>query len=182
VKQNIWNWPGRDHQQHFLTSLFFLQVRALFADAGLQFVYIAICHLRLVETGCMADCSMESSKLRQHSLPAVFGLFWGWPQRPLAIPSTWVLRRYTPSTVPFADGLTVALFLTAQFMMSKKDSSELVVLDCGRRAGHRTLHLQAACISRRRSTARSSWRCASRGSWSGQKAARRGRRGSRIKQ
>ena len=32
----------------------------------------------------------------------------------------WVLRRFTPSTVPFADGLTVALFLTAQFMMSKK--------------------------------------------------------------
>jgi nicotinamide mononucleotide transporter len=33
---------------------------------------------------------------------------------------SWVLRRFTPSTVPFADGLTVALFLTAQFMMSKK--------------------------------------------------------------
>jgi nicotinamide mononucleotide transporter len=32
----------------------------------------------------------------------------------------WLLRRFTPSTVPFADGLTTALFLTAQYMMSRK--------------------------------------------------------------
>ena len=32
----------------------------------------------------------------------------------------WILRRFTPSTVPLADGLTVALFLTAQLMMSRK--------------------------------------------------------------
>src|SRR5262249_28995625 len=31
----------------------------------------------------------------------------------------WILR-HTPSTVPFSDGLTTALFLTAQFMMSRK--------------------------------------------------------------
>jgi len=32
----------------------------------------------------------------------------------------WLLHRYTPSTVPLADGLTTALFLTAQYMMSHK--------------------------------------------------------------
>ena len=32
----------------------------------------------------------------------------------------WLLRSFTPSTVPFADGLTTSLFLTAQFMMSRK--------------------------------------------------------------
>jgi len=32
----------------------------------------------------------------------------------------WLLRQFTPSTVPFADGLTTALFLTAQYMMSRK--------------------------------------------------------------
>ena len=31
----------------------------------------------------------------------------------------WILR-HTPSNVPFADGLTTALFLTAQYMMSRK--------------------------------------------------------------
>jgi nicotinamide mononucleotide transporter len=32
----------------------------------------------------------------------------------------WLLRRFTPSTVPFADALTTALFLTAQYIMSRK--------------------------------------------------------------
>ena len=31
----------------------------------------------------------------------------------------WILR-HTPSNVPLADGLTTALFLTAQYMMSRK--------------------------------------------------------------
>ena len=114
IKQNIWNWPI-GITNNISTSSFFYK-SGLFADAGLQFVYIAI---------------------------AIYG-WWNWLHgglqhgelevKTVLLPASWIsghgrrsdrdsllgLRRFTPSTVPFADGLTVALFLTAQFMMSKK--------------------------------------------------------------
>ncbi len=66
----------------------------------------------------MAACSMANSKWKPRRRRVCWDI-WEWRSAATAI-LYWVLRRFTPSTVPFADGLTVALFLTAQFMMSKK--------------------------------------------------------------
>ena len=86
-------------------------------DAGLQFVYIAI---SIYGWWNWLHGGLEHTELKVNIASATgMAGYLG-----LAAASTaalyWLLRHYTPSTVPFADGLTVALFLTAQFMMSKK--------------------------------------------------------------
>jgi nicotinamide mononucleotide transporter len=115
VKQNIWNWPIGITNNIFYIVIFYKS--GLFADAGLQFVYIAIA---IYGWWNWLHGGLQHGELEVETASAsgVVGY--------LAIAASatailyWVLRRFTPSTVPFADGLTVALFLTAQFMMSKK--------------------------------------------------------------
>ncbi len=115
VKQNIWNWPIGITNNIFYIIIFYKS--GLYADAGLQFVYIAISiygwwnwlHGGLEHTELKVNLASASGMLGYMGLTAATtGALY------------WLLRRYTPSTVPLADGLTVALFLTAQFMMSKK--------------------------------------------------------------
>jgi nicotinamide mononucleotide transporter len=115
VKQNIWNWPIGITNNIFYIIIFYKS--GLYADAGLQFVYIAISiygwwnwlHGGLEHTELKVNLASASGMLGYMGLTAAAtGALY------------WLLRRYTPSTVPLADGLTVALFLTAQFMMSKK--------------------------------------------------------------
>lgn len=112
MRQNIWNWPIGIANNIFYVFVFFKS--GLFADMGLQFVYLII---------------------------AVYG-WWNWlhggknhselnvartsPNGLIGITAAstailyWLLRSFTPSTVPFADGLTTSLCVTAQFMMSRK--------------------------------------------------------------
>lgn len=115
IKQNIWNWPVGIANNIFYIFIFFKS--GLYADMGLQFVYIAIA---LYGWWNWLHGGLEHSALaaRRASLTGLLGY------SAIAAFSTavlfWVLRRYTNSTVPLADGLTTALFLTAQYMMSRK--------------------------------------------------------------
>jgi nicotinamide mononucleotide transporter len=115
VRQNIWNWPIGIANNIFYVFIFYKS--GLFADMGLQFVYLSIAvygwwnwlhggknhsELSVVRTspkGLLGYCGITAA-----STAILYSL----------------LRSFTPSTVPFADGLTTSLFLTAQFMMSRK--------------------------------------------------------------
>ena len=115
VRQNIWNWPIGITNNVFYIIIFYKS--GLFADAGLQFVYIGI-SIYGWWNWLHGGAQHSALKVNTASAGAMSAYL------AMAAASTgalyWLLRRYTPSTVPFADGLTVALFLTAQFMMSKK--------------------------------------------------------------
>lgn len=115
IKQNIWNWPTGIANNIFYIVVFFRS--GLYADMGLQFVYIAIA---LYGWWNWLHGGRDHSELtvNRASRPALFGYM------AMAAVATgilyFLLHRYTPSTVPLADGLTTALFLTAQYMMSRK--------------------------------------------------------------
>jgi nicotinamide mononucleotide transporter len=115
VKENIWNWPIGIANNIFYVFIFFKA--GLFADMGLQFIYVSIA-LYGWWNWLYGGKNHSQLKVRHASLFSLagYGL--------IALGSTawlyWLLRRYTPSTVPLADGLTTALFLTAQYMMSRK--------------------------------------------------------------
>lgn len=115
VKENIWNWPIGIANNAFYVFIFFRA--GLFADMGLQFVYISIA-LYGWWNWLYGGKNHSELDVRHASLSGLAGY------AGMALGSTailyWLLRRFTPSTVPFADGLTTALFLTAQFMMSRK--------------------------------------------------------------
>jgi nicotinamide mononucleotide transporter len=115
VKQNIWNWPIGITNNIFYIIIFYKS--GLFADAGLQFVYIAI---SIYGWWNWLHGGLQHTELKVNTAsPAGVAGYLGMAAAATAA-LYWLLRRFTPSTVPFADGLTVALFLTAQFMMSKK--------------------------------------------------------------
>ena len=115
VKENIWNWPIGIANNVFYVFIFFRA--GLFADMGLQFVYISIA-LYGWWNWLYGGKNHSELDIRYASLVGLAGY------ATMVLASTailyWLLRRFTPSTVPFADGLTTALFLTAQFMMSRK--------------------------------------------------------------
>ena len=115
VKQNIWNWPIGITNNIFYIVIFYKS--GLFADAGLQFVYIAI---SIYGWWNWLHGGLQHTELKVNiASPAGIAGYLAMAAAATAA-LYWLLRRFTPSTVPFADGLTVALFLTAQFMMSKK--------------------------------------------------------------
>lgn len=115
IRQNIWNWPIGIANNIFYVFVFFKS--GLFADMGLQFVYLSIAlygwwnwrHGGNAHSELIVSRTSDKSLLR----------YCGMAGAATAI-LYWLLRSFTPSTVPFADGLTTSLFLTAQFMMSRK--------------------------------------------------------------
>jgi nicotinamide mononucleotide transporter PnuC len=115
VKENIWNWPLGIANNIFYVFVFFKA--GLFADMGLQFVYITIA-LYGWWNWLYGGKNHSELSVRRASRTGLAGY------GVLALCSTallyWLLSRFTPSTVPLADGLTTALFLTAQYMMSRK--------------------------------------------------------------
>src|SRR5499427_2610829 len=115
VRQNIWNWPIGITNNIFYIVIFYKS--GLYADAGLQFVYIAI-SIYGWWNWLHGGINHSELKVERASAAAVAGYLGTAAAATGAL--YWLLKRFTPSTVPFADGVTVALFLTAQFMMSKK--------------------------------------------------------------
>jgi nicotinamide mononucleotide transporter len=115
IRQNIWNWPVGIANNIFYIVIFFNA--GLYADMGVQFVYIAVA-IYGWWNWLHGGIDRSELKVARGSGVALLGY------TALAAAGTgvlyWVLRRFTPSTVPFADGLTSALFLTAQYMMSRK--------------------------------------------------------------
>lgn len=115
IRQNIWNWPV-GIANNILYIVIFLR-SGLYADMGVQFVYIAVA---IYGWWNWLHGGVDHSKLKVARASAA-GLV-GYAA--LAAAGTaglyWILHRFTDSKVPLADGLTSALFLTAQYMMSRK--------------------------------------------------------------
>jgi nicotinamide mononucleotide transporter len=115
IRQNIWNWPVGIANNIFYIVIFYKS--GLYADMGVQFVYIAVA---IYGWWNWLHGGVNHSELRvaRASMTGLLGY------ATLAATGTgvlyWVLHRYTDSKVPLADGLTSALFLTAQYMMSRK--------------------------------------------------------------
>src|SRR3954452_9538585 len=102
VKQNIWNWPIGITNNIFYIVIFFKS--GLFADAGLQFVYIAIA---IYGWWNWRHGGMQQSELKVTNATAAGIVRYVGISSAVTAALYWVLRRFTPSTVPLADGLTV---------------------------------------------------------------------------
>jgi len=114
VRQNIWNWPIGIANNIVYVIVFYKS--GLYADSGLQFVYMAIAFYGWWNW-LHGGVNHSELKVNRASAMGMLGYL------AIAAAATGVLYgllRHTPSTVPFADGLTTALFLTAQYMMSRK--------------------------------------------------------------
>jgi nicotinamide mononucleotide transporter len=119
ARQNIWNWPIGIANNIFYVVVF---VRSgLFGDAGLQLVYIVLAAYgwwtwlrpRSEEMGVPSELTVARTSNRQ----------WIW----LALATTAAtlllrafLTSFTPSTVPWWDGLTTALSLAATWGQCRK--------------------------------------------------------------
>jgi nicotinamide mononucleotide transporter len=115
IRQNIWNWPIGIANNIFYVIVFYKF--GLYADSGLQFVYIAIAFYGWWN---WLHGGVNHSELKVNRVSASGLLGYAVMAATETLVLYWLLRRFTPSTVPFADALTTALFLTAQYMMSRK--------------------------------------------------------------
>ncbi|HEY7405954.1 MAG TPA: nicotinamide riboside transporter PnuC [Candidatus Angelobacter sp.] len=114
IRQNIWNWPIGIANNIVYVIVFYKS--GLYADSGLQFVYMAIAFYGWWNW-LHGGVNRSELKVDRASPIGMLG-YAGIAGAVTAI--LYLILRLTPSTVPFADGLTTALFLTAQFMMSRK--------------------------------------------------------------
>ena len=115
IRQNIWNWPIGIANNIFYVFVFYYY--GLYADSGLQFVYMAIAFYGWWN---WLHGGIDRSELKVNRSSATALLGYAIVTAAQTAVLYWLLRRFTPSTVPFADAFTTALFLTAQFMMSRK--------------------------------------------------------------
>jgi nicotinamide mononucleotide transporter len=115
IRQNIWNWPVGIANNIFYIFIFFHS--GLYADMGLQLVYITIA---LYGWWNWLHGGLDHSQLKATRASGTALLGYSTVAAVATAILYWLLRRFTPSTVPLADGLTTSLFLTAQYMMSRK--------------------------------------------------------------
>lgn len=115
VKENVWNWPAGIANNIFYVVVFWRS--GLYADSLLQWFYISISiygwwnWLR----GGAAHSRLTISRTSRigmlvYAALTACGMFLFYE----------LLRRYTNSTVPLWDGLTTAMSLTAQYMLTRK--------------------------------------------------------------
>lgn len=115
VRESPWNWLVGLANNVFFFVLFWHS--KLYADALLQVVYVVISvygwwhWIRGGDEGSALEIS-GTKKQTALWLAVVTALLTGL--------MTYVLTTFTDSKVPFWDGLTTALSLTAQFMLSRK--------------------------------------------------------------
>jgi len=115
VRQSAWNWPVGIANNAFFLILFW---RAnLYADAVLQIVYIVISIFGWWNwlRGGTGHTELPVTKTSRRSA-IILATITAVTTAILAI----ALRRFTDSSVPLGDGVTTALSLTAQFMLSRK--------------------------------------------------------------
>ena len=115
VKENVWNWPAGIANNVFYVVVFWHS--GLYADSLLQWFYIAISIYGWWNWlhGGEARSRLTMSRTSQLGMAVYVGLTAGG-----TILFSELLRRYTNSTVPFWDGLTTAMSLTAQYMLTRK--------------------------------------------------------------
>ena len=115
VKQNIWNWPIGIANNILFVVLFWRS--RLFADMGLQFVYMALGALGWwrwmhAPRGSGEQLAVRRTPARSLLGFAIFAI--------AATPAlTWLLR-VVQGSAPFLDALTTVLSIVAQYMMTRK--------------------------------------------------------------
>jgi nicotinamide mononucleotide transporter len=115
VKENVWNWPTGIANNVFYIVVFWTS--GLYADSLLQWIYIAI---SIYGWWNWLHGGAAHSKLKiSHAAVSGITLY-----VVLTATGTFLfyelLRRYTNSTVPMWDGLTTAMSLVAQYMLTRK--------------------------------------------------------------
>jgi nicotinamide mononucleotide transporter len=115
VRQNVWGFPVGIANNLFFIALF-LPV-GLYADAGLQVVYIALAAFgwyRWLHGG------RNRSKLKVSVAPARIVVICVISVVIITAAIHFVLSKYTDSTVAGWDAVTTAISLVAQFMLNRK--------------------------------------------------------------
>lgn len=115
VRENAWNWPVGIANNIFFLVLFWKA--KLYADALLQIVYIVIAIFGWWNWvyGGVGHTELPISKTTVRT-GILLALVTTAATAALAV----ALHRFTDSTVPLWDGVTTALSLTAQYMLSRK--------------------------------------------------------------
>jgi nicotinamide mononucleotide transporter len=115
ARENIWNWPVAIVNASSYIIVFF--GAKLYADCGLQMVYVAISIYGWWSWlhGGRNRSELPVTRARPSSMP-LFALATMVSTAILML----LLRRFTDSTVPFWDALTTAISLTAQYMLARK--------------------------------------------------------------
>jgi len=115
IRQNIWNWPIAVVNAVFYIVVFFQS--KLYADVGLQFVFIVINLYGWYEWLYGGPRNDELLVTRMSLMEIVWsgvGVAFG----------TWavgaVLANYTDAALPYVDSLATVISLTAQFHMARK--------------------------------------------------------------
>ena len=115
VRQNVWNFPVGIANNVFFIVLF--TQAGLYADAGLQVVYIGLAALGWY---WWLHGGPARSELVVRRTPRAA---WPWLVAGLLAATavlTWVLTTWTDSTVAVPDSSTTAMSLTAQLMLNRK--------------------------------------------------------------
>jgi len=115
VKENIWSWPIGIANNLFYVAVFWWA--KLYADMGLQFFYIAI---SVYGWWNWLHHPPSTKKLRVIRLGVLEGIILFLIGIGATAALYWFLHRFTDSTVPLGDGLTTAMSLIAQYMLSRK--------------------------------------------------------------
>ncbi|NWJ40240.1 MAG: nicotinamide mononucleotide transporter [Geothrix sp.] len=115
VRQNIWNWPLGIANNLVFIALFYRT--GLYADVGLQGFYIVI---SVYGWWSWLHGGRDHGALTVSRVRPVIGALLLLAVAAITAVLSWLLRRYTNSTVPVLDSLITALSLVAQFMMTRK--------------------------------------------------------------
>lgn len=115
VRQNIWNWPLGITNNLIFIVLFYRT--GLYADVGLQVFYIAI---SIYGWWSWLHGGRDHGALDVNRVRPLTGALLALAVAATTALLTWLLRRYTNSTVPVLDSLITALSLVAQFMLTRK--------------------------------------------------------------
>ena len=115
VKEKIWNWPAGIANNIFYVVVFWHS--GLYADSLLQWFYISISiygwwnwlHGGTAQSRLKISRTSSTGRIIYLTLTGIGTLVFHE-----------LLHRYTNSTVPFWDGLTTAMSLTAQYMLTRK--------------------------------------------------------------
>ena len=115
ARENVWNWPVAIVNAVSYIIVFF--GAKLYADAGLQFVYVAISIYGWWSWlhGGRNRSELAVSRVHAGTIPVLAVVTMA-----ATAALMFLLRRFTDSTVPFWDALTTAMSLTAQYMLARK--------------------------------------------------------------
>ena len=115
IRQNIWNWPIAVVNAVFYIVVFYQS--KLYADVGLQFVFIAINLYGWYEWHYGGPRNAELLVTRLSVLEIVLSIM-------AIVFGTWavgsILAKNTDAALPYLDSLATVISLTAQFHMARK--------------------------------------------------------------